>query len=95
MEEMEQMIEEVQQIVWALVDETATEEQVRRLESLVLKSAEARRTYVDCMTLHAELHCMFAPPQSAGGAFINSTAPPKAIVMNLGLPPATGTPQTT
>jgi len=63
MHDLEQLIEEVQQLVWALVDEVATDEQMRRLESLVVVHAEARKAYVDCMSLHAELHCMFAPPQ--------------------------------
>ncbi len=46
---------EVQDLVWAVVDEYATESQVRRLEQLVLTNEEARRTYVTCMQMHADL----------------------------------------
>jgi hypothetical protein len=50
---------EVQDLVWALVDEQATDEQVRRLEELLLRSNEARTTYVRCMQMHADLRYMF------------------------------------
>lgn len=63
MDDTQQLMEEVQQLVWAMVDDAATEEQVRRLEKLVTEHSAARRVYVDCMALHAELHCMFAPPK--------------------------------
>jgi hypothetical protein len=79
MDDTELLIEEVQQLVWALVDDVATEEQVRRLEALVLQHAAARKTYVDCMALHAELHCMFAPPK-----------PVKPIAVPLPVPSMTG-----
>ena len=94
MQETERMIEEVQQLVWALVDEAATDGQVRRLESLVLAHPAARRAYVDCVTLHAELHCLFAPPQPAGLAAAADVAKPKAVILNLDLPPANGASQT-
>ena len=38
-----------------MVDEYATESQVRQLEQLVLTSEEARRTYVTCMRMHGDL----------------------------------------
>ena len=46
---------EVQDLVWAVVDEYATESQVHRLEQLVASNAEARRTYITCMQMHADL----------------------------------------
>jgi hypothetical protein len=48
---------EVQDLVWAVVDEYATESQIRRLEQLVMTNEEARRTYITCMQMHADL-CM-------------------------------------
>lgn len=47
---------EVQELVWALIDEQATDSEVTRLEQLLLESDEARRTYVMCMQMHADLH---------------------------------------
>jgi hypothetical protein len=55
---------EVQDLVWAVVDEYATESQIRRLEQLILTSEEARRTYVACMQMHADLCCMLGGKQS-------------------------------
>jgi hypothetical protein len=48
--------DEVQELVWALVDECATDTQVRRLEELLLENEQARRIYVMCMQMHADLH---------------------------------------
>jgi hypothetical protein len=46
---------EVQDLVWAVVDEYATESQISRLEHLVTTNEEARRTYITCMQMHADL----------------------------------------
>jgi len=50
------MSDEVQELVWALIDEQATEEQVQRLEQLLLDNREARQIYIACMQMHADLH---------------------------------------
>jgi hypothetical protein len=55
---------EVQDLVWALVDEQATDDQVRTLETLLLQSDEARRVYVRCMQMHADLYCLFGGKQA-------------------------------
>ena len=95
MQDSEQLMEEVQQLVWALVDEMATDEQIRRLEALVLEHAAARRAYVDCMSLHAELHCMFSPPRPVKPIAMGNATTTTAPIFNLGTPPATGSPQAT
>jgi hypothetical protein len=65
MNEMEELLEsdepidEVQALVWALVDDQATEADVARLEELLLHDDEARRTYVLCMQMHSDLHFLF------------------------------------
>jgi hypothetical protein len=58
--ETSDMSSEVQELTWVLVDEQATEGQVRHLEDLVLEDQEARRVYVTCMQIHTELHYMFS-----------------------------------
>ncbi len=50
------LLDEVQELVWALVDEQATEEQAQRLERLLLDNREARQIYITCMQMHADLH---------------------------------------
>lgn len=54
---------EVQELVWALIDEQATDTQVARLEQLLLENDEARRTYVMCMQMHADLHFLLGGRQ--------------------------------
>ena len=61
MDETGDLLTEVQDLTWALVDEYATEGDVRRLESLLLDHDEARRTYVMCMQMHADLHFLLNP----------------------------------
>ena len=57
--ETSDMSSEVQELTWALVDEQATEGQVRHLEELLIEDQEARRVYVTCMQMHADLHYLF------------------------------------
>ena len=54
--EDDQLLTEVQELVWALIDEQATDRDVRRLEELLLENDEARKTYVMCMQMHSDLH---------------------------------------
>jgi hypothetical protein len=59
----DQLQNEVQELVWALIDDQATDDDVRRLEKLLLDNDEARRTYVLCMQMHADLHFLLGGKQ--------------------------------
>jgi hypothetical protein len=63
-EQSDHVAEEVQELVWALVDEYATDSQVGRLEKLLLENEEARRIYVMCMQMHADLHFLLSGQRS-------------------------------
>jgi len=56
MDEMNDLTAEVQELAWALVDEYATDAQIRHLEELLLENEDARNVYVMCMQMHADLH---------------------------------------
>lgn len=63
---------EVGDLVWAVLDDVATESQVRRLDKLLRTSEEARRVYMECVQLDCHLSVMFferrqatAPPRTA------------------------------
>jgi hypothetical protein len=67
------VVSEVEVLVSALVDNEATEHQISRLESLLVESAEARRTYVTYLAMHADL-CYLGEelsqsPSSAGVSY--------------------------
>ena len=47
---------EVQDLTWAMIDEQATESQLRRLGDLLRTRPEARQVYVTCMQMHADLY---------------------------------------
>jgi hypothetical protein len=55
---------EVQELAWAMIDEHASDQQVRRLEELLLQSSEARQTYVECMQMHADLYYLLGGKRS-------------------------------
>ncbi len=55
----EELLNEVQELTWAMIDDQASETEVSRLEDLLLENDEARQTYVLCMQMHADLHYMF------------------------------------
>ena len=56
MNETNDPMAEVEELVSALVDEVATEDQIRRLTELLLADSEARRVYLMCMRMHSDLH---------------------------------------
>jgi len=58
-ESLEDLRAEVQELVWTLVNEQATPEQISRLEELLANHEEARQAYVMCIQMHADLQCLF------------------------------------
>ena len=85
MEHAENLAAEVQEIVWALVDDHVTDEQIGRLEKLIAESDEARGTYVRCMQMHADLHHLLGKQRPA--AFPPGTSGPPLPITDL---PAVG-----
>ena len=59
MAETNDLASEIQELTWSLVDDQATDEQVRHLGELLSEDVEARRIYIMCMQMHADLHFMF------------------------------------
>ena len=76
------LTDEVQELAWALVDDQATDTQVRRLEELLLDDPEARRVYVTCMQMHADLHYLLSDKRpclpAAGAKALASQRPKKS-----------------
>jgi hypothetical protein len=52
---------EVQNLTWALADEMIAPDEVKRLETILLDDADARKLYIECMQLQADLHLFFNP----------------------------------
>jgi hypothetical protein len=57
----EQTATEVQDLAWALADDMSSPTDVTRLEELLLADPDARKLYVQCMQLQADLHLYFNP----------------------------------
>ena len=58
------MIEEVQAIVGAMLDDSVTDAQMRRLAALLADDSDARRTYGDCIPMEFDLqHLLGDDPQ--------------------------------
>ncbi len=56
--------DEVMDLTWTLLDEEATDSQVRRLEKLLLASGEAREMYARCLQMHVDLHYLIGGKQA-------------------------------
>jgi hypothetical protein len=52
--------ERVQELTWALLDEAITEDEKSLLDTLLLSDDKARRCYLECVTLHADLMAHFS-----------------------------------
>ncbi len=59
------IIERVQELAWALLDDFATDDDLALLDALLLSDDKARAAYIDCVQLHADLYCHFADSRRA------------------------------
>jgi hypothetical protein len=50
------VIERVQKLTWALLDEQITNDEMSLLDSLLLNDGQARKCYIECV----QLHCLTA-----------------------------------
>jgi hypothetical protein len=86
----------VQDLTWALLDELITDNELATLNQLLIESASARATYIQCIQLHADLSGHFAPPMSTETAKGANKTPvlsflsPGIIPLELQVPPAGG-----
>jgi len=58
----ETVLDRVQELTWAMVDEQINADEIRLLENLLLSDDQARDTYVHCIQLHTDLLGHFAKP---------------------------------
>ncbi len=92
----EQAAAEIQDLAWAMADEAITPEEVKRLETLLLADPEARKLYVECMQLQADLYLFFNPkpllppniPVGPAGPAAKAPAVPTAAGLQNGNAPA-------
>jgi len=80
------LLDRVQELSWALLDEHITDDEMALLDNLLLSDEKARGAYVECVQLHTDLAAHFAAPPTAG----DSPAPAKSPVLgflNAGIPP--------
>jgi hypothetical protein len=60
--------ERVQELTWALLDEAITEDEKSLLDTLLLSDDTARRCYLECVTLHADLMMHFSEKPTGAAA---------------------------
>jgi len=77
-----------QELTWALIDDCMNGEEFAELEDRLLNEVSARKTYVDCIQLHAELAQHFAGP--AGAAPVRLTKTPILGFLGTDSGPLTG-----
>jgi hypothetical protein len=81
------VLERVQELTWALVDEQINDDEMALLDTLLLSDDEARKRYIECAQLHADLMAHYATPAPAESAK-GGLKPPVLGFLNAGTPPA-------
>ena len=51
----EGLLDEAEQLIWAMLDESITESDVKRLEGMMEAHQAVRSRYLDCVQLHTDL----------------------------------------
>ena len=72
--------QEIQQLVWDLVDDQISRPQFERLETLLAEDTDARRIYINCMQLHTELRRLFSSSSSQSVDGLDAPAEPLPTV---------------
>ena len=80
------VLERVQELTWALVDEQITDDEMALLDNLLLSDDQARKHYVDCMHLHSDL-MLFYSTTSADAKSKGTSKSPVLGFLNAGAPP--------
>jgi hypothetical protein len=75
---------EVQDLTWALADDAISPDNVKRLEDLLMADPEARKLYVQCMQMQADLHLFFNPEKSMAPALETATKSPVLTALPTG-----------
>jgi hypothetical protein len=80
------LLERVQELTWALVDEQISDDEMSLLDNLLLSDEAARFRYLECVQLHADLFTHYAAPLSASQEKSTSKSPVLGF-LNSGNPP--------
>jgi hypothetical protein len=69
------VLERVQELTWALVDEQITDDEMALLDNLLLSDDQARQRYIDCVQLHADLMWHYAKGAPAAASAGTAKSP--------------------
>ncbi len=69
------VLERVQELTWALLDEGISDDEMSLLDTLLLSDDKARERYVECVQLHTDLMAHYADSSKTAGATPGSKSP--------------------
>ena len=69
------VLERVQELTWALLDEDISDDDMSLLDTLLLTGDKARDRYFECIQLHTDLMAHYAEPKKAIGGAPGSKSP--------------------
>lgn len=72
----DQVLDEAEQLIWSLLDDDLPEEDIPKLESLIMEHTNVRKAYVHCVLLHAYLSDHFGKPISNEAQRVTTTIDP-------------------
>lgn len=84
----ENLLDEADRLIWALLDDQLAAADTTRLETLLKKNEQVRQRYLECVQIHADLHHHFEGDQP----IITPDQPKSPVLGSLGdLRPDSGT----
>jgi len=75
------VLERVQELTWALLDEDISDDEMSLLDTLLLTGDDARERYIECVQLHTDLMGHYSEPKMPSEkspvlSFLNAGASP-------------------
>lgn len=62
------VLERVQELTWALLDENISDDEMSLLDTLLLTGESARNRYIECVQLHTDLMAHYNAPEKTAAA---------------------------
>ena len=75
----DELLEEAEGLIWALLDEQLDDASARRLGAMMEQSDAVRSRYIDCVQLHVDLSEHFGRPAPTEPG--SATAPSRPVVL--------------
>jgi len=76
-----QLLDEVEQLIWSLLDDRISDSDAERLEALIKSDQQVRQRYLECVQMHTDLFSQFGNVPAANPEEPTAAEKPRSPVL--------------